>query len=504
MNINLLSVQLRPIDVGKALLRNGVISSYFHATSNRWGINKDDGRITEFNFSVGLTNRYDLICNMNMLPSLDRDLLESMRKYEGMAIKLGERKTNYPITDYETERFNFLQNLRFWNWVYEKYSINAVYFWGNPHHQMEYVIYALAIERKIPLIIQSNTAIKGIGIYASSIQTRGKVIGDYYKEIKNHDIDRADLGGTIRNFFDNEIKTDVEKTLLRRNNGFYKKQLKNSKEAIFGRGNGRLALERYLKQHIKYLMGRKWCIEKGIIPIDKYDLYIEKKQRNQIRHYLRKDVTYSRAYDRLAEFPDYSKKYIYFALQLTPEETTMPMAGVFAEQYTSIQMIARAAEKCGLEVYVKEHFVQPFRDSRVYKLIRSIPNVHLIKIEVSSYELISHSVAVSTQTGTCSLEAAFREKSSLVTGEGCNWIGMPNVFFINNEKQCEQVINNILMNKTPFDIEDIIKYLYAFQTKSVPMFCNCEKDITEWKITYINVYRLIKRWIGCGFDVSMI
>ncbi len=505
-DIHLMSVNLGDKGIGRKLLDKGIISTYLHAASTRFGVDPDDPRIHEFHWSIGLTNRYDRVCDLNTYPSLSRDILEKMRPYEGMAIKLGQRKTNFPISDYETEKMHYLNHIRFWNHIIDNKQINVAFFFQLPHHQMEYVIYALLRVKSIPILLTQYTSIPEIGEYSSSIETAGENIKDYYKKIDHMQENDIVLSGKVLEFYNRESKRDEERNQERKQTGFYKKQLKMHIRTIFSRGSGSLARKRFLHQHIKFVLGSEICNKMGWIPIDRRDLSVERQQRIQIRNYLNNQVSKLSEYDKIAVEPDYSKKYIYFALQLTPELTTMPQAGVFAEQYPTIQLIARAAEKNGVLVYVKEHFVQPFRDKEVYHCIKGIPNVRLIKSYVSSFDLISHSIAVSTQTGTCILEGAFRGKPALVTGEGYNWKGLPGCYQIDDEDQCTEIIGKILDGTIkPISKMAIKKYFYAIQKKTIFMH-NDGDFISERKMKETSeiLFLLLKRWIESGYNWKLI
>ena len=104
-------------------------------------------------------------------------------------------------------------------------------------------------------------------------------------------------------------------------------------------------------------------------------------------------------YRKLAEMPDFGEKYIYFPLQMTPEASTMPLAGEFKNQLLSIELLASAAEKFGLTVYVKEHWVQHNREAGFYKYLYNIKNVKLISLDANSLELTENSEIVASQTG---------------------------------------------------------------------------------------------------------
>ena len=186
-----------------------------------------------------------------------------------------------------------------------------------------------------------------------------------------------------------------------------------------------------------------------------------------------------RYYNRIAENFDSNKKYIYFALQQTPEATTLPLAGVFENQLLSIQMLAYSAQKFGVEVYVKEHYVQLVREKDFYKELRRIPNVRLIKTTDDTYQVICGAIAVATQTGSCIWEGIIRKKNALVFGTCCFWKGAPGVHFINSVEKCQNVIKRILEGKDEINEYDVTKYLEAIDQKTVETFLVPDRETIQ-------------------------
>jgi hypothetical protein len=115
--------------------------------------------------------------------------------------------------------------------------------------------------------------------------------------------------------------------------------------------------------------------------------------------------------------------YVYVALHLQPERTTSSLGGVFADQYLVIDMLARMVP-AGWRVYVKEHpsqFYPPFcgersRHADFYREVSALPNVTLVSLSVSTFDLIDNARAVATVTGTVGWEAVLRGRPALVFG----------------------------------------------------------------------------------------
>ena len=182
-------------------------------------------------------------------------------------------------------------------------------------------------------------------------------------------------------------------------------------------------------------------------------------------------------------------------LQQTPEQTTLPRAGEFCDQYTSIQLLARIAEKENLEVYVKEHYVQPFREKEFYEGLSKIKNVRFIKSTSNTYNDIENAVAVATQTGTCILEGMIKGKPVLVLGKGHFWKNAPGVYEVVDETTGKKALKNSLESYI-YDEEIVKKYFYAIQQQTISwrdMHC-FEYSEEEQRSNYNNILGIIEQF----------
>lgn len=461
---------------------------------------EEEAKIINFNQRLGRETLYEKVYDLNKLPALDKDLMEQMRPYESMIYKLASRKNGFPIVDYEKEKRNFHKHLRFWNYIFEKYSINMLFFEEIPHVSYTYLIYCLGVVKGIPTLLCDQTSIQGIRVYGNSIENMGANIQDYYETVcKKLDVNECCLSGTVEEFYNRYSRPVSEIKADRKKNKFEKKEFKKSRKYNYGRFLGRNAFLKPLRYRLSLL--KKVVIRKkgwGWYKEHEDEIRCLIKDCYDIRFFKKHTAMWQKSYNAMAVKPDYNQKYIYFGLQLTPEATTMPRAGVFAEQYTSVQLLARAAEKENVLVYVKEHYVQTFRDREVYKLLSEIPNVKLIKTTESSFDLMSHSIAVATQTGTCILEGALLNKPALVFGEGYLWKGMPNVFEITDEEQGVKIVHRILSGFS-ISADEIKKYFYAIQKQSIECYLQEEywnqSDREEHKDSVKRFMKLLEEFL---------
>ena len=233
----------------------------------------------------------------------------------------------------------------------------------------------------------------------------------------------------------------------------------------YERGNYRL-----IRKHVKYLR-EKWIkgrCKENIFGSPYYFEYIDYKRNLESINFFKRHLQVRlEEYDALAEgTPDFNTKYVYYALQQNPEAYILPLAEVFAEQYNSVQLLARAAEKHGVKVYVKEHFVQPLRSALFYEDLASIPNVVLVKSTVSASKLMYHSIAVASQTGSALLEGLLLKKPAFAIGRGYVCKGAPGLYELVDEQQGADIIKNILAGME-IDLLEVKKYFYAMQMNTI-------------------------------------
>lgn len=198
---------------------------------------------------------------------------------------------------------------------------------------------------------------------------------------------------------------------------------------------------------------------------------------HKVRHKLKNCATIN-DYDRMAVIPDMEhEKFVLFLLHLQPEATTLPQAGVFAEQELCVQLLAPVLKKYGIKLYVKEHFVQPYHTKHFYEDLKATDNVVLVNSEVDSVDLLAHCVAASTPAGTVSIEAPANGKPVIVFGHGGFEHG-PGIYQVGNEEECHEAIKQILEHGS-VDTQDVRNYFKAFVESSICVYSPVEKVAPE-------------------------
>lgn len=115
--------------------------------------------------------------------------------------------------------------------------------------------------------------------------------------------------------------------------------------------------------------------------------------------------------------PPKGTPFVYFPLHLQPEATTLPMGGVFVDQYWAVEMLAGALPD-GWMIVLKEHPVQRMakRDYGFYQRLGRMPQVRLVSRSTDTFRLNEESRAVATITGTPGWEGLFLGKPVIVFG----------------------------------------------------------------------------------------
>lgn len=401
---------------------------------------------------------------LEMEGDIPRFILEGMLPYKAMAMHMLMRESHYDIYSFHYLEQVYYRHVKYWNNLLEKERIDFLLYLVTPHHAGEYILYALAKVRKIPTALFAPITPIGHFVSGTSIENVGYTIEKIYKE----GITERKLGEDFSAFVD---RVDNASTFTAKE----KKAIQlDTKKAVFSYNSSMQFWRRLLKvPYIKFSPKYK----------NHRDFYLQEQCR--LTKLTWDTIRYERKMDHLADYekiavePDWNEKFIYFSLQQTPEETTMPRAGEYKNQMLSIETLACAASALGLKVYVKEHWVQPHREPGFYKELSEIPGVTLINLEVPAAELIHYAIAVSTQTGTCILEAMLMQKCTLYFGEGQPFKGAPGAIKVDDSKQAQKVIADILNKTISVSKREAMNYMQAMEQACICSYVDLLSETTR-------------------------
>lgn len=131
--------------------------------------------------------------------------------------------------------------------------------------------------------------------------------------------------------------------------------------------------------------------------------------------------------------------YVYFPLHLQPEMTTDILGGIFADQLSALETLREIVPET-TAIYVKENPKQMgrLRGSAFFKRLAGIPNIKLLSRNTPSFDLIEHSTAVATISGTAGWEALRHGKPAIAFGDAF-WNRMPGAFRISEDLKWQSI-----------------------------------------------------------------
>lgn len=124
-----------------------------------------------------------------------------------------------------------------------------------------------------------------------------------------------------------------------------------------------------------------------------------------------------RGVDDLYDEYDANIPFVFFPLHFEPELSILLLSPFDTNQIEIVKRLARSVT-AGMYVYVKEHpQMTPFRPRSWYEELKKIPNVKLLRPELSSFDIIRASQLVAIITGSAGWEATILGKPVITFGE---------------------------------------------------------------------------------------
>lgn len=432
----------------------------------------DTDKYVKIDYDMCANARYELKMDMNQLLPLSRELLTAMESYEPVAVKMLCRITEFDMFTYDEAKRFYLHHLRFWNDVFEKNQINFVFMTGIPHHTHDYIIYALAKIKQIPMCILAPTHLPHWCFVGNDLyRLYERLDAAYEKQMKN--TEKVTLPEDVEAYYQALLRENKRKKMqVMLGAGSRKEHAKREKRHIMDY----VILDRIIRrQLLRVRHGLAASVrQNSLIPWKRSVSWMKKDAYwvKRVRHKLKRCDSL-KEYERLAMMPDMKhEKYVLLLLHQQPEATTLPQAGVFVEQEVGIQLLAHVLKKYGIKLYVKEHFVQPYRMKTFYQDLKATENVVLVSSEAESVDLLENCVAAATFTGTVTLEAIANGKPVMVFGHGGFEHG-PGIYQIGNEQQCIAAIEEILQGKE-ITAQTVRNYFKAFTDSSVCIYSPIE------------------------------
>ena len=158
---------------------------------------------------------------------------------------------------------------------------------------------------------------------------------------------------------------------------------------------------------------------------------------------------------------EHNQKFIYYALQLEPERSTLVPATFYTNQLNVITNVAKSIP-IDFQLYVKEHPMQKirgWRNTSFYKQIIELPNVKLIHPSISNEEMLEKCKMVITIAGTTGLEAALYKKPCIVFADVI-YSSLPSVHRLKSLEELPTAIRESLKKEVKLsDVNELINVL---------------------------------------------
>lgn len=150
------------------------------------------------------------------------------------------------------------------------------------------------------------------------------------------------------------------------------------------------------------------------------------------------------------------------------------MGGIFVNQELIVQMLNYVLPK-NIMIYVKEHPVtsNALRSISFYKSLLISPRIFFVRRNFSSHQLIQHSMAVATATGTAGWEALTMQKPILMFGYDFYKFAR-GVFPINSIDSCKSAIDKIVRIKYTPSLAELYTFYKAMEDVFVDGYVNVD------------------------------
>lgn len=435
-------------DIVDQLIADKVIDKVIIPRGDKWiGIQEKEEKLY-IPCTPDFVESYDI----NELVPIPRELMENFAQHELIALNMICRETYSDVVGYAEARERILKYIRFWYHFFRVEKIDFFFARYVGQHLFEYVMYAVAKAMKIPTIVCLGAQ------WGTQIDDIGLVVEQKYQELIKSDVQDWTLNEKDSAYYTKHRNAGSKKNVI--NSISERKELSNCVKLAKASFSPKAIMHSYLSCGKYYVEGKKRKNQNYVSYAREKAHSNSIKWRKALVKYLKsKDLHY---YNKIAVLPDYKKPYIYCALQTVPEIALTPLAGNYDNQILELHMLSYCAEKLGIEVYVKEHIYQHWRDKGFYSSIQKLRNVKLIKTTVNTYELIENAVATATYTGSCSLEGVMRNIPALVFANN-QWRALPGSFFVSNAEECCKSIEKILAHDYEISDRKIRAYLKAVE-----------------------------------------
>lgn len=358
---------------------------------------------------------------------LDSDFIRDNSQYELMALKMLDRVDPTQHTFSFPERQRHVRNLfRKWMCCIEMVKPNFVVTPMVPHRVYDYTLYVVCKYLDIPFIFFNHTPFDGRCIVMRDYFSIGNMFRDDYLMFLQEQDENSEIEDDILQLFEKNKKDyRVARPAYMAKNESVDKDW-NSTFKILKHTARRFISERY---NLWGEEGRLRNWTRGPYYKQNENTLME-DSHNTLTAYLSHQVKglryikeLKKYYESLTVKPDYNEKYVILFLHYQPEATTCPIGNIFVDQELCVDMLLKHLPEDYM-VYIKEHPSQFYANSEGqlgrlnvhYNDLSKKPRVKLMSTNEVSFDLIEHSMAIATVSGTVGWEGIVRGKPAIVFG----------------------------------------------------------------------------------------
>ncbi len=361
---------------------------------------------------------------------LDENIIRALSSYESIFLKMMDRFNYDGGLSYRERIATYHKQVMFWKGVLDYFKPDLVVFRMAPHMCHDYVLYALCSVTGVRTLMFERPTIPGLVFPVASFEEESEIIVEKYSAML------ADGGAKTAT-----LSPEVSAHLHNLSQPYDQAMPFHEKYKMKRYKGGDLGASLSILWRLLQDTGR------GLL-IEKWDRsYRQKKLHKRLGQFRRKKL--AAHYDQVAQEVDLTVPYVFVALQCEPERQSCPVGGVFTHQYLMIDLLSKTIP-AGWKVYVKEHLSQfkkyqtaeRSKTKASYDMIAAMPNVHLVPLHTTSFELIDKAQASATVSGTVGWESVVRGKPVLLFGN--SWFSRcEGVFVIRTVEACAAALRKI-------------------------------------------------------------
>lgn len=459
-------------DVLEALYERGVIAEF--ATSHKADSEKDNREFYKKHGTKLIDGQafYRIKTIQKIVPydapALDKQVLDYMEQYERDFYTISDRYAYFPKTFRYRKRI-FRHAIRYWLDFYARNNIDGVFSICTPHNIPDYLAFHVARYLGIKTYMTTDVMINDHVLLLDSYTQSFKVPEDYMEGKTNEEI-LGSINWTLsRKAFaeSNEIamaKRWNDKMLgLKNLNATQAEEKKSEKAKKLKKKAGKYVSIGAVKPKFKAAFAMN-------------GLYSDMTRRMiRIKCGIRLKKLKA-AYEEVAVYPDFGKRYAYFAMHLNPERTTQPEAEIFEDHLLAIEILAKSLPDDWV-VYVKENPSQygrklnlingkHYRDATDYADFTRLPNVKLIRQDVKTADLINNASLVASLKGSVGWESMNNGKACLIFANAW-YSACRNAFRADDVASCKKAIRDILHTKPQEIYTNKLKFFSYMQDRII-------------------------------------